>query len=64
MRRWFTALVQSVFSVMLPCVTSADLTTLNELMKEVYDPVIQEQHTSFQLAARLVVILIFLHTSV
>ena len=43
MRRWLTAAVQAVVSCLVPCISSADLTTLNELMKEVYDPVIQEQ---------------------
>lgn len=43
MRSWVTRAVSSVLSVLLPCISSADLTTLDELMKEVYDPVIQEQ---------------------
>lgn len=40
---WAAVVVRSLARSAVPCVTSADLTTLSELMKQVYDPVIQEQ---------------------
>jgi len=37
------SLIQFIIRAFLPCVTSADLTTLSEILKEVYDPVIEDQ---------------------
>jgi hypothetical protein len=41
--RLFALMLLSPLHCLVPCVTSADLTTLSELMKQVYDPVIEEQ---------------------
>lgn len=47
MTRLFLRTLHALFAPLrwafLPCVTSADLSTLSEIMKEVYDPVIEEQ---------------------
>jgi hypothetical protein len=36
-------LIQLIIRAFLPCFTSADLTTLSDVLKEVYDPIIEDQ---------------------
>lgn len=47
MKKWFVNIIRAFFGAVVakfvPAVTSADLTTLSDLLKRVYDPVIQEQ---------------------